>query len=90
MRKTFLNMSLQMVNATTKVAGGNIEHDDLFSTLKVSLDGSLELLVKPIWGTLRERMRKFRTTISITKLMAADALVREYFSRCVWDLAHPT
>lgn len=37
-----------------------------------------KLFVKPIYGTLKKMMQKFHTSVLVIKLIAADALVREY------------
>ncbi len=68
----------EIVRATTTDLSGDIEHDDHEVETKQLPGGNVKTTKKRIKGTVKEAVRGLKSTISLTKLLSVDPLLREY------------
>jgi len=76
----------EVVNATTTDLSGNIEQDDHEIEIKTLPGGNTKTTKKRIKGTVKEAVRGLRSTISLSKLLSVDPLMREYLLYCILDV----
>ena len=76
----------EVANATTTDFSGNIEKDDHEIEVKTLPGGSVKTTKKRIKGTVKEAVRGLKSTISLSKLLSVDPLMREYLLFCILDV----
>lgn len=76
----------EVSNTTTTDLSGDIERDDHEIEVKTLPGGSTKTTKKRIKGTVKEAVRGLKSTISLSKLLSVDPLMREYLLYCILDV----
>ena len=76
----------EVSNATTTDLSGDIEKDDHEIEVKTLPGGNVKTTKKRIKGTVKEAVRSLKSTISLSKLLSVDPLMREYLLYCILDV----